>query len=165
MLQPPTDNLYKFLAIFGLIVMALSLYTPLQRLETLERNNMQRSIMYKPIIEKAKALDGIARTELECAIHEAGEDIGNDNASVDNPCVRAERAKIGAITAKKDLEVSVEKVTSLEAEHAFLLSQYQLYRTLGVVAGLTGAVLCIAGFWLWYIRLQRYLDIAAREKT
>jgi len=121
--------------------------------------------MYKPILEKAKVLSEFALTELNCVIHKASKNIANDNPSVENPCVRAEREKDRAITAKKDFEAIKEKNTSLEAEHAFLLSQYLFYRALGLVAGLIGLVLCVAGFWLWYVRLQRYLDIASRENA
>jgi hypothetical protein len=35
MFSPPTDNLYKFLAIFGLIIVMYSIYYPFQKLREL----------------------------------------------------------------------------------------------------------------------------------
>ena len=68
MLQPPTDNLYKFLAIFGLVLFGFSIYVPLQRLEEHSREVAKWNAQWGPMTERAFELEDAAIADLECVI-------------------------------------------------------------------------------------------------
>jgi hypothetical protein len=71
MFQPPTDNLYKFLAIFGLVLFGFSCYVPLQRLDEHAREVAKWNAAWGPILVRAQETSEVSRAELECAIEEA----------------------------------------------------------------------------------------------
>lgn len=161
-MQPPTDNLYKFLAIFGLVVVGFSIYVPLQRLEVYGRSSVQLEAAYEPIIERLKVVGDASRTELECAINETKK---RDGAGVDSSsaCDQVIEARSVAERVRAELVALQTKIKSLQYDRNFLYGQYRLYLYMGLVAGCLGLVLCVAGFWLWYVRVQRFLDAAARR--
>ena len=117
------------------------------------------------MLEKALALDDFAKTEILCELEKADTDGLNVDRANEKHCVKAKLQGAEAAAVEKDLEIIRRTNTSLEAEYAFLLSQYRFYRALGIAFGLFGFIICILGFWLWYIRLQRYLDIEARSSS
>ncbi|MEO8009445.1 MAG: hypothetical protein ABI728_13135, partial [Betaproteobacteria bacterium] len=63
-MRPPTDNLYKFLAIFGLIVVGFCVYMPLQRLEAFARNSVLLSAAYQPMFDPLRVVDDYAFARL-----------------------------------------------------------------------------------------------------
>jgi hypothetical protein len=153
------------MAIFGLIVIVLSIYIPLQKLEPLEKNAIQLSTMYGPLLEVAKEADRDASRELDCAIYEASNEKTPEIASYKKSCELVYRTKQEAAATRKTFTEVLEKTKALEIEQAFLSGQYRLYRNLGIFTGLIGILLCVLGFWLWYVRLQRYLDISAQKNA
>lgn len=163
-MQPPTDNLYKFLAIFGLVVIGFSIYVPLQRLEAYGRSSAQVEAAYEPIIERLKLIDDASRTELECAIDEARK---KDGTGVDgsSACDQVIGARAVAERVRTELAALQAKIKNLQYDRNFLYGQYRLYAYMSLVAGCLGLGLCVAGFWLWYVRLQKFLDAAARRGT
>ena len=42
--------------------------------------------------------------------------------------------------------------------------QFWIYGAIGIVTSLLGLSMCVGGFWLWYVRVQKLLD-AANSKT
>lgn len=161
-MQPPTDNLYKFLAIFGLVVVGFSIYIPLQRLEAYGRSSVQLEAAYEPFIERLKVVDDASRTELECAISEAKK---REGAEADNSsaCDQVIETRAAADRARAELVALQTKIKDLQYDRNFLYGQYRLYFYMGLVAGCLGLGLCVAGFWLWYVRLQKFLDAVARR--
>jgi hypothetical protein len=53
-MQPPTDNLYKFLAIFGLLVSAFSIYVPMLRYMEFNRLSARSDAIYGPTTVRLK---------------------------------------------------------------------------------------------------------------
>lgn len=161
-MQPPTDNLYKFLAIFGLVIFGFSIYVPLQRLEAYGRSSVQLAAAYESFIERLKITDDAARAELECAINQSKK---NEGTKVDNfsACDQVIEARATATRVRAEFEALQTQIKSLEYDRNFLYKQYRLYLHMGFVAGSIGFGLCIVGFWLWYVRLQKFLDAAARR--
>lgn len=158
-MQPPTDNLYKFLAISGLIVFGFSIYIPFQRFEEFERSSVQLDIVYEPIIDKLMVVDDAALIQLNCSISKRG---GGKPKSSD-PCKRVKEAKAVAAAATRELVALQAKVTNVKHERNLLFEQYRRSFVAGIFLGVLGLALCIAGFWLWYVRLQRYLDAVVRD--
>jgi len=161
-MQPPTDNLYKFLAIFGLVMIGFSIYVPLQRLEAFSRGSMYVEVAYEPIIDKLVLIDDAARADLECAIS-AAKKREKGQVTKPDPCEKAPTARAAATVASAELVTLRAKAAKLELERNFLFQQYRQYFVMGIVVGCLGLCLCIAGFWLWYVRLQRFLDAAVKS--
>lgn len=164
MLQAPTDNLYKFLAIFGLIMFGFSIYVPLQRLEAYGISNTNLETAYEPLFEKLSIIDDASRTKLQCAINQTERGTTN-KANSHGACIELMNAMEKSEKAREDLISLRSKINQLEHERSFFYKQYYFYLCLGVVAGCIGLILCVAGFWLWYIRLQRFLDAAAQKEA
>ena len=150
------------MAIFGLIIVGFSIYIPLQRLEEFGRSGMRVDVAYQPIIEKLILVDDAARVELACAISQAEKREGT-KVTTPTACDNVSSKKAVATEASEELVTLRSKATDLELERNFFFQQYRRYFLIGIFSGLLGICLCIGGFWLWYVRLQRYLDAAARK--
>ena len=158
-MRPPTDNLYKFLAIFGLILVGFSAYIPLHALEAYSRSGLLVDLAYGPIIDRLRTVDDYSRAKLECAIS------GRNQVSKASPCDKLPKIKAATDLANTELVLLRAKVEMLEVERNFLSRQYILYFIIGVVLGSIGFLLCVTGFWLWYVRLQRFLDAAVHSEA
>lgn len=161
MIQPPTDNLYKFLAILGLVVFGFSWYVPLQRLEEHNREVAKWNAAWGPIIGRAQELDDSARAELDCVIARARGTAARKSTSKD--CSEVESKSAQSKLAARDLARAMEELRSGKEMLDYLGKQFVIYRNLGIVFGTGGLLSCVVGFWLWYVRLQKPLDLANRN--
>lgn len=100
MLQAPTDNLYKFMAIFGLVLAGFSIYIPLQRLEAYDRSNLERGQVAEAVLDRLVFLDGDARKGLKCAITRTQEGEGNSLGNSD-VCPKVDTAEIESDNVQK----------------------------------------------------------------
>ena len=165
MFQPPTDNLYRLMVIFGLVVMVASAYFTLQQLQELNRAQFQRRLSDAEVRWRWKVvLDQLDR-QVECSrdalsLPESGEK-------------RAARRKYCAEfkAASEQMRAEVEQRLSELAQSGvhqnwarLMEANYKRWRLAGVIGGVFGFSLSVAGFILWYVRLQRYEDAAARTK-
>ncbi|KAI5913786.1 hypothetical protein [Thauera sp. 2A1] len=155
MMQPPTDNLYKFLAIFGLIVFGFSFYLPLQRLEEHSRELAKWNAAWGPMLERAVQADDDSRTDLVCAIAEAEKVRPQINSQ---ECKGVAATRVQRANASRDLQIAMTELQSGKHMLSHLQRQFETYRTISIVTGLLGLLVCTAGFWFWYVRVQRPLD-------
>ena len=163
-MQLPTDNLYKFLAIFGLLVAAFSVYVPLLRYVEFIRVSHRVDAIYGPMIESLRAIDDEARARLECAIYKAYL-LEKKQPPTPDPCSDVVVVKDKTASARTELERQKAQVAPLEVERNSLWQEYVLFLYVGIGGLLTGVAMCIAGFGLWYVRLQKYLDAAVRAEA
>jgi hypothetical protein len=165
MIQPPTDNLYKFLAIFGLIVFGFSWYLPLQHLAENSREVAKWNAAWGPLLVREQQSDDSARAELECAIADAKMREAGKQPLESEECTLVKRARQQSQNEQKNLDVATAELRGGLATLDYLHSQAVLYLWLGVCFGLAGLIMCITGFWFWYLRLQRYLDADAASTS
>jgi hypothetical protein len=163
-MQAPTDNLYKFLAIFGLVVIMFSIYVPLLRYMEFSRLSHKADAIYAPMIEPLTALDDEARAELECTIHQAYLRDKQQPPKPD-PCPAVSAAKSKGSLARAQLEKLQAQLTPIEVDRNSIWQEYMLLLYAGSLGLLVGIVMCISGFWLWYTRLQKYLDASVRQQA
>jgi hypothetical protein len=161
-MRPPTDNLYKFLAIFGLIVVGFSIYIPLQRLEAFSRSNVLIDSALWPMFDRQDVLMDYVNARHDCLIEK---EKNNGQATKPGACKELLRKKAAADAATADLVNLRRQLEPLEMERNFLYQQYVMYSRIGIVLGCIGAILCVVGFWLWYVRLQKFLDEAMRREA
>lgn len=157
MLQPPTDNLYKFLAIFGLVVFGFSIFVPLQRLEEHSRELAKWNAAWTPLLQRALDSDDDEREALICAIAQAEKKRTKANSS---ECKHIEATRTERDQSSRDLQRAMAEQDSGRAMLAHLQQQFLIYRNIGFATAAFGLVCCVAGFWLWYVRVQRPLDAA-----
>lgn len=136
----PTDNLYKFMSIFGLALLLYGLITPFFVLNT--------------------NLDKIEKVAVEAAELSARIELLPETLEVDPP-------KRGDTKRAREL---LEGTADLRAMHAGIgvkkdivhrLNQQNLFViVLSVLVSIVGLSLASAGFYLWYARVQKYEDMA-----
>jgi hypothetical protein len=157
MMQPPTDNLYKFLSIFGLIVFGFSLYLPIQRLEEHSRETARWSAAWGPLVAQLRDMDDDARKELECAIIRRERGVAANVQS----CKESDSSKAQRDKSFRQVQLAISELNSGKHNLIFLEAQFDWYRQLGIVTGAFGLFCCAVGFRFWYIKVQKPLDVAA----
>ena len=149
LISPPTDNLYKFMAIAGLTLMVLSGVGPLRILHDVKAQVSQLSVERAVLSEELRAL-------------RQKDDRSVNTLSSDELEAWAKGTKL-SIPFRKRLEQLehpglVRDMARLD-EKTDLANSDESFQTWAAYTGLLGGlVLAILGFLLWYCKVQRYLD-------
>lgn len=182
---PPSDNLYKFTAIGGLILVVLSLFVPWKMNSELRITELNTDLELKKYDIEEKSLDA-SMAEVENAIQ---------NIYLDYPYLKDldEFLKTGRIKNKEHKETlsllmdrDLEKIRKKEEPIASMLKQQRILsaqtinnyekgmflskqvETLKVISLMTlliGLIMTIIGFWNWYFKFQIYQDRIVRAQA
>jgi hypothetical protein len=143
-LKPPTDNLYKFIAISGLLIFLASFVFP--------------QILYKEYAIKYAEIEGDLSV-LERQIETLNSITESDDArskKEDNVEIKRRRAEFD-----KGLEEVLRK-----RELRVALSNYaRRWEIFGYIGMSFGLVMMVSGFYFWYSRLQKYEDKLMKLKA
>jgi hypothetical protein len=157
MLKLPTDNLYKFMAIFGLVLTVTGLYLDVQMGR--ESNEALISVMVEDarvsdtmLAQSKKGLDLVQQLKAHNPNTPEGAraqtELLNEMKSL-NAHWEHLRRKAPYITAKR-------RYDHISAEYSTLAFRIPLLLIGGIfLSGL--------GFWLWYVRVQKFLDKGLSE--
>lgn len=158
----PTDNLYKFLAIFGLIIFLASIYLngmieekthqTASQVEFLENKNRFDSL--NVAYEKAKLDQLMKKHKIE---HEE-----NPHTAIDEDKMILEIDKY-QIEQNKYSDSTLELLKK-EKELVFYARRQFVYFIYYVILGFCGILCMIIGFRLWYIKHQVYIDAERKWK-
>lgn len=164
----PTDSLYKFMSLFGALVAIASVVLPefvkksfkFQLLELRKDLDIHKiNCRYIDEIVERLRKDASRTEEKFIKIAENGGDLGDEERK---EVVRLRRATDELNEKSQDIsritcimECETRKVTYL-SEKLFLIGFLQS------VGFFMGAALCGSGFYLWYFRLQIYVDAALK---
>jgi hypothetical protein len=159
-LQPPTDNLYKFIAISSLalgVVVIISLEWAV-RADGLRAIDVKRQIRVleiemQELAEQSKEL----AEEVQTAVGAARAGRNTDAAA---KALRDRTAEIRALT--KQHQIKTVEVRSAQETLTMLLGHTQRYRRYTAIGYPLVALLATVGFVLWYVQLQQYQDAAAK---
>lgn len=163
-LVPPTDNLYKFMAIFGLVLIGLSYFVSDLYLD--EKHEINRDFSnYSIDAENTEKEYNIAMTNYD---------------SLENRIIELEKLeKYDSIQKVKSLQdyyrdrvIKYSRLWSKEAIEGKKLIKRDDYNALkeevyGHYSKLLfaiGSVLMIAGFFFWYFKYQKYIDAETKWK-
>jgi hypothetical protein len=177
---PPTDNLYKFLAITGVLLVIIPAQFAFQRgvelsiqLEKSQGRVKALEISVNGLLEKSKDLEG-NRKQLDNAITTLERDSlerveSRDKLSDRVKRLDARREKLGETTQsmQKILESTRIDRESLNSEvkiMRIMLFALCVYYVMAVVCLVVGLRLSFLGFLRWYELYQRPLDIAAERE-
>jgi hypothetical protein len=168
--QPPTDSLYKFLALSGVVILALSLYFPdelasqIQQKESEYRTRIAVTMVRvdhakRRVTEIAQYIDdAMARQKGTYQPDSDKLELAFSNTDLKNLLDRQS-------TTVEDLQVSIEESKGLQNQIAELKSRATFLRRLGVVGCVVGGIIALVGFILWYLRIQRFDDRVARTRA
>jgi|CXWL01.1.fsa_nt_gi biopolymer transport protein ExbB/TolQ len=135
----PTDNLYKFVALTGLALLALSLTFPVSKIIELQMAVTESQAL------RAK-LD-IQDDTVERALQKLEKSISPSAGEVASVRELHEQRKL--------MQIELDKTSKL---NTYQLEWIQLYRSASIIGLILGSVLATLGFRFWYIRVQRPLD-------
>jgi len=140
--SPPTDNLYKFLALAGILIVVggyVFVYLQADRSQELLRELKQGAALIHAETEIAR---------LRSLLNDPNERRGKHLEEGYEAAAR-ERARL----------------TKVEEELKFLLAWKNRSMILLAAAHVVGSVLSAVGFALWYQRVQRYQDLILRRQA
>ena len=150
MFAPPTDNLYKFLSIFGMVIILASVGGAYQsQQEWLASIREARFVRAK--VAEAYLLVNRDRMALWRQI---------DEASKKGEGKRAEelRAELDKLDAR---DVPIDRSPELKKQDELSQALYEHTQFMLIIAGIgfaAGVLMTAVGFQLWYSRVQVHLD-------
>lgn len=157
MLSPPTDNLYKFLAVLGLLIAGSSgafWWNASNDFDAFFEANEEYVNM---IFGGAEAYGRFAeKTNEGIAIYNSAH--GDINSLSED-----QKEELDAILQETE-KLKVETGALLDANPAkrvtinSKLEKYQWARNISVLGGALGVLVSVFGFYFWHVRLQRHID-------
>lgn len=162
-LTPPTDNLYKFLAISGILLVGLGLLNPgVMYVEHTERLKERDDIIvdvYRAQQESHRLLDRANRRRaLVDSLTESGQFSYDVQENYTDAAEALEEGNVEYAVQTERLRLANERI--------------ELWLRLGVFGPgfyiwiaqiLLGLLVALVGFILWYRRLQRYADLDVKK--
>ncbi|MFP3977621.1 hypothetical protein [Marinobacter sp. KMM 10035] len=163
MISPPTDNLYKFMAIFGLVMVVSSIVFWWEASNNFD-DFFESNVEYvNTIFESGEAYEKFAKKTNERI------DIYNIVGGNIELLSDEQRQKLDEILVESE-ELKVKAGAIVESNPAARvamntrLEKYKLAKALSILGLIVGALVSIFGFYLWHSRLQRYIDQLHRNK-
>lgn len=137
----PTDNLYKFMALTGILIIVLS-----STLFIVKGNRTQE------INQELKKLGSLIDSEL---------------SNKELVILRLKNDETFKKNYKADNSISVyeAETTKLLEELKLILKDKPTYRLIALVFGFLGITLSLFGFKLWYEKVQKYQDIILENEA
>ncbi|EGR3265120.1 hypothetical protein L7E62_004656 [Vibrio parahaemolyticus] len=162
MLTPPTDNLYKFMAVFGLIMILSSGAFWWKASDELSEF-FERSESYVNDIPKSGVAYGkfAEKTNEAIAIYNS---VGGDRSKL----TQQQELALEAILADAEIlrDEADQIINRNPAKRIALNSRFERYKLVKLVsfAGIIlGLLISALGFYFWHTRLQIYIDKLHRE--
>jgi hypothetical protein len=150
----PTDNLYKFLAIFGLVIQILMFW------------------YYDKIVSEAVTLQTeiLADTDFINGKKHSSLDLIEQLEELNNKAHIKNRDSIInlIVTENKKLAVYKDELSLAEKKRVILDEKkdyVHMWLKFAYVINAIGLILMVAGFLLWYHKLQKYQDIIIKNEA
>ena len=133
----PTDNLYKFMALSGLVIIFLCFALPFSKVLDLKKETL--------IISGEIKLLKLEATFLESKFQQLK--VNRSDKDVQDIQIKKQ-----VLANKNDLMLEFS-------------NEMRLWFVPLSIGGILGIGIAYKGFWLWYIRLQKYQDIIVKSQT
>ncbi len=154
---PPSDNLYKFTAISGLIIVLLSLFIPWKL-------GSELRILQIDIELDLKRLE-IDQESIEASSQKTTDAIQNYDELMKNSDTR-NKQRLESLNFQltdqggrlKNHELFLAEVKTANEKHQFLLLQFKILGLISWMALMVGMLMTGLGFWNWYFKFQIYQD-------
>jgi|GEM_PF-6580895 len=175
--QPPTDNLYKFLAISGLITIgASSIFYEKYDNDLIERkidiDRTSRILAAKSESEAAQSeinsliTEGkaeILKTQMNMALMQPG-GISKQDTQDHIDAIEAQEQNLRRLHEIK-LSLSIEQIEQNADEHKLKLLEKRAshVKLVALISSAFGIFMSFLGFTLWYTRSQKFIDESVRN--
>ena len=146
MINPPTDNLYKFIAISGVVILILSVGFPFSKATNLSIKEAEITGDYIRLIEESKFGDAPG------ALFTGDTKKTKEHIDFLNKQTKESNRHLRGIEQK-------ERIVKI------LKQEIRFYTWVGIVGGTLGLAVSLFGFFLWYSRVQKYEDIILKNRT
>ncbi len=166
----PTDNLYKFMALAGIVIVALSAYFAGSRISEVT----DRIIDVQENIEIADANVASLQRKAERLEKMVAASIQSTTGGSipDHSKLTIQYSKEELIVLRREASDAVTEqriqVVHLEAANKRVkLLNERLPTILGscVILGIVGLILAVSGFSLWYVKVQKPLDVLLKRDS
>ena len=187
LIKPPTDNLYKFAAVFGLILVVVGFVFPpwlfyrssLEYLKSaagkddLAAHQKFAQVRYRVLSERWSQL-ALERARLQQRLNSLAQSERNSAASSERDklesAIKEVRREAEALEdAYYELTLSLElKDAQVKQQETFSTNETRNSRfvmVLGWILGFIGLFFAFAGFIMWYLKVQRYQDRILRMQA
>jgi hypothetical protein len=159
MFSPPTDNLYKFLAISGLIIVMFSSYYPFQKFHELSL----LLIEVQADFEIAELQGHYSKNKLSLLEHQLDNLRKKLDTMEEGPNKEVVFEKLQGVYDdfyKVALESGKSSLNALKGskKSKLLHEDNKLYYDMFLYGWLFGSIFAVSGFLLWYTRLHRPTD-------
>jgi hypothetical protein len=151
MISPPTDSLYKFIALSGLAILAwgFTFSAPLEADLRVKEAELVAFTKTGKLEMDTYAAQNERLSKRQERLPERSKEWQDIDAQLTTLAIKM-------IKLEGELNVQETKAASISDE----LKRYQ---SLGPVARWGGCFMAVLGFFLWYVRIQRYLDLKAEK--
>lgn len=174
----PTDNLYKFLALSGLVIALFSSIFPSMRISEIK----QKSIEVETQIELLGIDTGYLETDIIDTLVSKGNLSPKDkehfrkylfNLLKKNDVKEWDEESEPILSLKEqapfrsrlnELRKKIAEVKGQRKKYIALLNEVKSYHWMLLIGGLFGLVMSSLGFWLWYLLVQKPNDILLRKQ-
>ncbi|SHO46819.1 hypothetical protein SAMN02745220_01651 [Desulfopila aestuarii DSM 18488] len=147
----PTDNLYKFIAISGLIILLLSIVLPLYWSNDLQSKAIELGTEIAVLQMKNDLLgEDVRKVEKQLSTTE------NSNGVIGKETKQLHEKSKNDLRSIQFSTIEIKGKINLQEYYLKMLKKISIYAFLGIVIGL---ILSIYGFKFWYIKLQQPLDL------
>lgn len=152
MIKIPTDNLYKFIAIFGLVLIGFSGYAYLEMFDAYKASELiETSTFYgwkqDSYASKEKLIDAINDAKTREAKKNTKRHIDKEKLNL-----RLEKVQDSIFNKYKNDLILMN----------YHKNKYIIYRNAVIFSAAIGFILMFAGFILWYFKVQRFIDKQTR---
>lgn len=162
----PTDNLYKFIATVGVIILLISIAVPLfitiPNNEKKDRLWMDLGIQTQTLVEEMIFYDTL-KSRLDRS-HITMD--GLVTYTMENDDSSTIVASLGLYEAYENQQKKLDSIFSKKSEtvrgHNSVVMQDAVYRRLSYIGTFVGIFLMAFGFYFWHNKVQIYLDLRGR---
>ena len=145
----PTDNLYKFMATFGLALFLAGWIVPTRLLDDFALVQTREATRSAFLYLEVQALDD--------RMHKALERYGS-HAEIPADLARHFTSEIERFDSiRTEMQITANEIDERRG-------RIRVWAWAGRLAMLAGAILMITGFYLWYHRVQKPLDQSLRDR-
>jgi len=161
----PTDNLYKFMAIFGLILLITCTIYPISKINTAERAKIDVEISLQKLEREMDHIKTEAETissELTSIENDSESDISSQKTEI----IELIRNKRNSLQSRNDdLEINIIDIKEKRMLSSLLVSELRFFLYFGSLGSIIGSILMLSGFYLWKNKVQRYQDIILKKES
>ncbi|QNN24322.1 hypothetical protein HED60_19280 [Planctomycetales bacterium ZRK34] len=152
MYQPPTDNLYKFIAIFGIVLVVSSVALYVTSRKTAVEGQIEA---LRQIVDVTEALrEMVLEIENTTALEESDKDDGQDV-----------KVEMSMKLTRNIIDVEMNLIESYWTKERFAISDFSRGSLVAIFGFAIGIIVTFYGFCLWYLKTQRYQDSILRKQA